>query len=352
MNRNWLKALMLALIAACTQAATFAFDTVYLRSGGTQAGTIESVTKDHVVVKATKESKTIPASDIEDIAFTGQPSRLRIAQGAEKGGHLDRAIDGYKESQTEYQGNNVNISKEFVFLIARATAKQALADPSKLSDAITKLDAFRTANSTSFRYYETLILLGQCYLAQKDNAKARDAYSMLAASAANSYRMTAQNAQARILMLENKTTEALAEYQKVAAVTPQTPGEQACKFEALLGTAACQQAEKQFDQAIKTLNEVILQVSADESRVQAEAYIRQGDCYREQEKFKAAALAYLHVDVLYSTEKDLHAQSLYWLAKMWNETDPKHPERAQEAKTKLDTEYPNSEWKKKLTTGG
>lgn len=352
MRQKWVTALTLAIIAVLTQAVTLAFDTVYLRSGGTQAGTIEKVTKDNVIVKVTKGTKTVPTSEIKDIAFTGQPSRLRIAQGAEKAGHLDRALAGYKDAQNEYKGNNANITKELLFLIARTTAKMAEADPSKLSDAITKLEAYRSGHSTSFRYYDALILLGKTYTDQKNYAKARDTYSLLAASTANSYRMTAQNAQARLLMKENKTSEALAEYTKVAAVTPETPGEQACKFEALLGTAACQQAEKNYDLAIKTLNDVILQVSADESRVQAEAYIRQGDCYRAQMKFKAAALAYLHVDVLYSTEKELHAQSLYWLSQMWNMTDPKHPERAQEAQNKLAVEYPGVDWKKKLEPGG
>ena len=80
----------------------------------------------------------------------------------------------------------------------------------------------------------------------------------------------------------------------------------------------------------------------------AEAYLRQGDCYQEQQKIRDAVIAYLHVDVLFPTEKELHAEALYRLARLWAPAG--RPDRAREASAKLNEIYPDSEWTRKLST--
>lgn len=347
MRKKFFTALILASVAVLTQTVAVAIDTVYLRAGGTRAGTVESQSKDKVVVKTSKGSETIPTVDVEQIAFTGEPTKMRLARGRENSGLFDDALKMYAEARGEFKGSSSDFGKEVDFVIARTTAKVGLSDPAKLADAVSKLEAFRSANTTNYRYYESLIYLGRCYMAQKNTALAKETYGLLKASTANSHRMTAQNAEARIMLAEGNTAQALAQFKQVAAMNAETASEQASKFDALLGTAECEKAEKQFDQAIKSLNTVIAQTPSDETRVHARSYLLQGDCYREQQKFKAAAIAYLHVDVLYASEAEIHAESLYWLAQMWNQTEPKHPQRAEQAATKLKSVYPNSVWAKK-----
>ena len=76
------------------------------------------------------------------------------------------------------------------------------------------------------------------------------------------------------------------------------------------------------------------------------AYVRQGDCLQAQNKTKEAILAYLHVPVLFSKEKALHAESLFRLSQLWGSVQK--PERAADARAELERLYPDSEWAKKL----
>ncbi len=91
---------------------------------------------------------------------------------------------------------------------------------------------------------------------------------------------------------------------------------------------------------------MLAKCQADDSRLQAEAYLRQGDCYRAQNKEQDAVLAYLHVDVLFSAEKSQHAEALFQLTKLF--TKLAQPARASEHREKLEGEYPTSDWAKQI----
>ena len=80
------------------------------------------------------------------------------------------------------------------------------------------------------------------------------------------------------------------------------------------------------------------------------AYVLQGDCYKAQSKMKDAALAYLHVPILFHKQKAAHAEALFHLAKISGQIG--QPDRAAEAKEILLESYPNSEWAKKLQAAG
>ncbi|HLQ46180.1 MAG TPA: hypothetical protein VK137_15670, partial [Planctomycetaceae bacterium] len=76
----------------------------------------------------------------------------------------------------------------------------------------------------------------------------------------------------------------------------------------------------------------------------------QGDCYQVQNKLKEAALAYLHVPLLFPQEKAAHAEALYHLAKILGSIG--QPDRAAEFRDDLLANFPNSEWAKKLGEAG
>jgi hypothetical protein len=80
--------------------------------------------------------------------------------------------------------------------------------------------------------------------------------------------------------------------------------------------------------------------------VNAEAFLRQGDCLREQGNDKDALLAYLMVDVLFSSERAYHAEALYRLSSLWDKVGNKV--RAEEARDRLKSDYESSDWTKQL----
>ena len=53
-------------------------------------------------------------------------------------------------------------------------------------------------------------------------------------------------------------------------------------------------------------------------------------------------MAFLHVDLLYSGNKEQHAEALANLITLWN--DEKRPDRAAAARNTLKEQYPSSPW--------
>ncbi len=353
MMRRFVVILVGIILAGVSADRSLAVDVVTRRSTKTPAsGEITDVSKTELTVKRGSKEEKIPANDVLRVKWGGEPAKLNITRTQEEGGRFRLALDGYKDALAD--ASKPQLKADIEYLIARTTAKMALADPTKLDDAIKKLDAYRNAHSDSFRQYELLNYLGQLYMAKKDVENARTAFTQLGQAPWNDTKMAAQNYNARLMLLEDNVDGALKAFDAVIGGTAAGAGaaELSQKYEAMLGKATCLTTQKKYGEAVKVLDEVIKQASAQNTRLQAEAYVRQGDCLQAQGKIKEAVLAYLHVDVLFAAEKSLHAEALYHLAKLSMLPAVDHPERSAEARAKLENEYPNSEWTKKLKAAG
>jgi len=342
---------ILAAIFSLMPSALLAVDAVYRKSNTTPAqGTVTSVSKTEIKVKPRIGNEvSVPISDIEQVRWDGEPAALNLSRSSERSGYFDKAIEGYQKASTDYAGDSKYLKEVIEFLVARATGKAALADPQRSAEAVQLLEGFKTSHADSFRYFECLYYLGEVYMAMKDVPKAKAAFDEMEQSPLRAYKMTARVSNARLLLNEGKISEAQALFAAVANEQTTDASELSRKYEAMLGKAACEQQGQQFDAAIKTLETVIDQVPPSDTKTLAEAYVLQGNCFRDQNKIKEAVLAYLHVDVLFSNEKTLHPQALYQLARLWSTVG--HPERGAEAESKLTTEYPNNEWAQKLQSG-
>ena len=332
---------------------SLAVDTVTRKSTKTPAsGEITSTSRTELTVKRLTKEEKVPANDVVGVKWDGEPARLGIVRSSEEVGNLQEALDGYQEALKDPKSSRKELKADIEYLIARTTAKMALADPTNLDDAIKKLDAFRTSHADSFRYYESLDYLGRLYMAKKDLDNAGTTFTQLGQAPWNDYKMAAQNYGAKLKLLENDVDGALSAFEAVVASAPAKPGaaELSQKYVAMLGKATCLTTQKKHGEAVKVLDEVIKQASATDTRLQAEAYVRQGDCLQAQSKIKEAVLAYLHVDVLFAAEKALHAEALYHLARLSSTID--QPVRGDEARARLTDDYPNSPWAKKLKAGG
>ena len=65
------------------------------------------------------------------------------------------------------------------------------------------------------------------------------------------------------------------------------------------------------------IEQMIQDTDPEQKELQARAYNALGDCYERAGRTKDALLAFLHVDVLYSTVPDAHAEALSHLVKLW-----------------------------------
>ena len=94
----------------------------------------------------------------------------------------------------------------------------------------------------------------------------------------------------------------------------------------------------------RSIEEVIPDADPEQKELQARAYNALGNCYEKARKTKDALLAFLHVDVLYSTVPEAHAEALSHLVPLWKAVGQEA--RAREAKQTLQEKYANSKWAK------
>ncbi len=331
--------------------ALHAADSITRRDGTRASGQITGGSKTELTIKpSVGEPVTISAADIAAIDWDAATGDFKLGISDENGGRLDSALQRVTKSQTETTDASDLLKLEFQFVIARINTRMAFADAGKVDSAIGLLEAYRKAGKDHFRYYEATNLLGQLQLVKPDLAAARAAFGELASAPSNDYKLAAQIAQGRILMAEGQQDAAVAEFDKAIAAAGNSAGEQARRFEALLGKAKALVNLSKHDEALAVLDEVTAKAPQTATALQAEAYVLQGNSLQAANRNKEAVLAYLHVDILFPRETAYHAESLFHMARLWKTVQA--PERGVDAEAKLTALYPNSEWVKKLGGAG
>ncbi len=316
-------------------------------TGGTLRGQIVGITRTEVTLKPVNKSEVkIPANEITRVRFDGEKPQINILRADEAAGHYRKALDGFADALRDAPASQKNLRTDLEFLIARSTAKLAAEDPKLTSEALKKLEDFNRSHPENFRYYEVTMLLGQLHLARNNLDAARSAFQTTLQAPWEDYRIAARNAGAKLLLVEGKTDDALREYEAVFKATESAAGPLSGKYEALLGKAACLEKKGDVTQATQVLEQLLENAAEDDTAIQAEASVRLGNAFQSGGKLREAILAYLRVDVLFPKEARWRAEALYALAQLWGR-DGK-PDRAASAATTLQTEYPESEWAKKL----
>ena len=97
------------------------------------------------------------------------------------------------------------------------------------------------------------------------------------------------------------------------------------------------QAEPQLQKYIDASEQVIAQASPEDAAVHARAYNVLGASLKKAGRTKEALLAYLHVDVLYASQAQAHAEALRNLAELWSAVN--QPQRAAQALQTLQDRY-------------
>ncbi|MEK6257754.1 MAG: tetratricopeptide repeat protein [Planctomycetota bacterium] len=349
MTQRSLSLTILMLLVVAHASTLLAIDTVTRKSDGKRfGGTITDMTKTEFKVKkpGAGEPDVIQANDVASVEWEGSPAEMKLGISSENGGKFELALQQYTKSKSDAKSPSAALKAEFDYLVARATARLALTDPTKQDEAIQKLQAVQKSSSEHFRYYESVGFLGQVQLAKGDFAAARATFDLLGKAPWSDYKLAARIASGKILTAENKHDEAAKEFEAAAAAATDSPADQVRKYEAMLGQARALVIQTKYDEALKILDVVTDKGPADESPLQAEAYVLQGDSLQALGRLKEAALAYLHVDILFSRESAFHAAALFNLSKLWKSLQL--PDRSADAEAKLVQNYPNSEWRKKL----
>lgn len=342
-------ALCLAVFGA---SAVEAVDIVNRRSGAQrEGGTLSKMTRTEVTItKSVGGDVTIPVNDIASVEWDGAPAQYGLGSSAIAAGNLDYAEQQLNAAKAAIMSaNKPGLAGDIDFLLAKVAALRAMTDADQVAEARKRLDAFLRGNADHYRTFDAQLLLGDVAIEAGDFPAAIAAFTGVGNAPWNDLKMAAQLGNARVMLAQENIDGAKREFDAVAAVTPANDAEKVRQLQGLLGQARCLQARKQFDEAVKILDNLINNSAGSDFRLQAEAYLRQGDCYTAMGADpKEAIMAYLHLDVIpaMSREQDLHAEALYNLARLWPQAG--RPERGVEAAEALRSEYPDSEWAKKL----
>ncbi len=335
----------------CSSAIIQAADQIVRRSDNvTLRGDFTALEVSGITIRLTNGTEeTVPATDVRSVRFDQEPALLAQARSNERSGALTSALEKYRQVQTDYAGSDKRLQAELQFLIARTQLRLALEDPAGREAARTAMHEFRTANKTSFRYLEATLLEAALAARIQDAAGAEALLQEVQNSSVPGYQLQAGVQLGRLRLEASDAAGALAEFERVIQQSAGDAGAAPARFDALLGKAMCLQQEKKTEDSLTVLDQILNEESGADARVLAEAWNRRGDGLRQLNQTKAALLAYLHVDVLYSSEPSEHAEALFHLSRLWAPAG--HQERADDAAARLTEKYPNSSWTKQLNGG-
>ena len=336
------------LLALLTSTAS-AIDSIKT-SKASISGAIEQMGKFEVKIKKTGgASETVQVNEIETIRFDGEPAQLNLVRSAVNGGRYQDAIDTADKISIEGI-ERLEIKQELEFFKAISLARLALSgngDANAVNEAGKTMRDFVTKNPGSYHFVEASEALGDLFLAAGAVDRAVEQYATLEQAPWADVKMRGAVAKGRALQASDKNAEALAAYEAALALASGGSGElvEAQKQAATIGKAACLAETGKHDEGIKLLEEVIAKADPEQAQLHALAYNALGNCQRKAKNAKAALMAYLHVDVLYSTYPSAHAEALSNLAELWQEVG--NAERSAQAEQVLIERYANSKWAKK-----
>lgn len=339
--------IILALAAwMASGAVASALDMVRLHKGTPVNGRITKVSPTEVEIEGQGSAlRTIPVNEIDMIAWDEEPSLIKTARQNIREANYQSALDSLSKI-TLPANARAEIRQDLEFYTAYAKAQQAMGGLGDIKTVGREVNAFITTHRGSYHWLAANELLGDMLVADQNFEQAVRFYGIVAQAPWADYKMRAGVLLGRALLAQNKTQEAQQQFDAVIANPAQDELAALQKLSATLGKARCMAAEKKPDEAIKTIDGIIVRADPEQSDLLAQSYNALGSAYRASNKNKEALMAFLHVDLIYHANPESHAEALFNLVQLW-EADNK-PERASRCRQLLDQRYRNSRWNKQL----
>ena len=339
---RFLKLIAMALLMLATQPNLRAADQIQMITGARIDGEIVNASPTEVTIDARGSARRIPVNEIKQVTFSEEPPELTAGRARVLVRKPENGLAELKKLDPASIEREM-IRRDLQFYLAYATGRVALSSGGDKDQAIKDVLTFVQAVPTSFHFFDAAELLGDLSLAKGDYEKAVKYYGAISAKAPwPEFKMRAMMSEARALIAQNDFTQAQAKYEAVLAVRSDSKEARRQKLFATIGKARCVAETGSPDQGIAAIEKIIAENEASDSELFGRAYNALGDCLRKTGKTKEALMAYLHVDILFYAEPELHAESLYHLSNLWAEV--KNNDRAAAARTLLSERYSGSIW--------
>ncbi len=344
MIRHFITTIVLVAIFAPSLAlAQSKLDAITLMDGTSVKGTLSQMTKTEVTVEKSSIPTKIPVNKIKEIAFSGSLPYRSIVRFVKNGNYED-ALNKIKDFDKSTLTRKILVS-EIDAMTALCKAELAATGSSEVKrDAVSALKTFITANPNSYHYFDFMERLGDLQASQGDFKSAETSYTELARSGWPEYKLRAALLTGEMLLLQGQYKTAEQRFDLVIANTRSgEPLGDRQKLMATLNKAQCMAATNRGADALKMVDKVIAENDPADGPLFAKAYLAKGSCFLKiPNKTKEAALAYLHVDVLYFAQASAHAEALYHLGKIWTKLNK--PQRSIQARQTLKKRYSGSSW--------
>lgn len=315
-------------------------DQVY-KGGVPLRGTITTISPAAVTIETTGLKREIDVREIQKLIFGDEPAEVRNGRDQVIAGQYENALATLKKVNMA-EITNPAIQQEVGYYAAYCGAKLALTAGGDKAAAIAELKSFIGQNRNTYHFFEGVQLLGDLNFAAGKYADAATFYGLLAQAEWPEYKMLATILQARAQEAQGKYPEALAAYDQILASGLSTPEVVEQKLQATVGRAVCLAATGKHEEGITILEDLIGKNDPSDAALFGRAYNALGACYLKAGKTQDALMAYLHTDLLFFTDSEAHAESLYNLNKLWGAVNK--PDRAVEARNVLQSRYAGSRW--------
>jgi tetratricopeptide (TPR) repeat protein len=343
MNR---RCLILTVVASLALGgAVQAFDTIKT-TGRKLSGHVRGMDSTKIDFEQGASSGTVqevPVNEVLTIYYEAEPGDLTAAKNHVLAGRYSDALavlERIKEGPARRE-----MREDVEFYKALCSAKLALGGSVKITEAGRMMRSFADANPKSYHYFEASETVGDLLVALGQYAQAAEYYARLDGAPWPDYKMRAGVAAGRALLNQGKAQEAAAAFDKVIAAEAEGDSAQSQRTAASLGKASALTAMKKPDEAIKIAEDILVKGDAEDAALMARAYNVLGTAQRQAGRVKEAILAFLHVDILYASVPDAHAEALANLAELWEQVHK--TERANRARQTLEEQYKDSPWAKK-----
>ena len=342
-------AAVLASLSLASAALAQRPDQIFPMKGAAISGTITEMAKTHITINARGAEQKVQVVDIKRVIFSEDTPELTKARDNVLNGQYETGLAELKRIDPETLKREY-VQQELAYYTAYAQGKLALTGGGDKAAARQAMLSFVSSAKDSFHFFEAAQLLGDLAVALEAYDDALRYYGALGKLAPwPEYQIRSGVLEGRVLEAQGKFPEAIAKFDAVIGNAVDSPEATRQKAFARVGKALGLAETGKPDDGVKIVQEII--GKNDEKDPQnwelfGRAYNALGRCHVKANRTKEALSAYLFVDLLYSSASpDVHAESLYFLTKLWPQVN--HSDRGVAARSVLTERYGGSSWAKR-----
>ncbi len=333
----------LVVLGVAWSGPALAQDQVVPLRGTPVSGNVVKISTSEVVVEARGKQQRVPVNEIRRVTFREEPADLRRGRNRILIGRIESGLADLKKVAID-QIERDEIKQDLQFYLAYAEGRLVLEQGGDAAKAASGLFNFAKNHPTSFHFFATAEILGELSAAQGKYGDAARYYKAIGKAPWPEYKIRSVVLEGRARLAQQQFAAAKALFDSADKLPADSPEAKRQQQLATIGQAICLAELDAPEQGEQILTELIDKADPQDTALYGHAYNALGRCYLKASRPKDALLAFLHVDILFYADAEVHAESLYHLSQLWKTV--RRADRAVTARQLLAEKYSGSRWAK------